>query len=101
MKVTVKLGEPLKSAVGQRTVALELGEGATVADALSALAVGYPGFQERFYRHEGDNPYLLFLNDDQVKLEESSGRPLGEGDRLFIFLPVAGGTAAKIGTGVL
>ena len=101
MKVTVKLGEPLKSAVGQRTVVLELGEGATVADALAALAESHPGFEERFYRREGDNPYLVFLNDDQVKLEESSGRPLGEGDRLFIFLPVAGGTVAKVGSGVL
>jgi molybdopterin converting factor small subunit len=91
MRVTVKLGEPLRSAVGSRRVALELPEGATVADLLSSLANSYPRFQHEFYEREIDIPYALFLNDHQIKLDETGKPPLSEGDTLFIFLPVAGG----------
>lgn len=92
MRVTVKVGEPLRSAVGSRKVALELPEGATVADLLSSLAHRYPGFGHEFYQREIDLPYALFLNDDQIKLDEVEKTPVSEGDTLFIFLPVAGGS---------
>jgi molybdopterin converting factor small subunit len=91
MRVTVKLGEPLRSAVGERKAALELPEGATVADLLSSLADTYPRFQHEFYEREIDFPYALFLNDHQVKLDGVEKTPVSEGDTLFIFLPVAGG----------
>ena len=91
MRVTVKLGEPLRSAVGERKVALELPEGATVADLLSSLADSYPRFQYEFYGREIDFPYALFLNDHQIKLDGVEKTPVSEGDTLFIFLPVAGG----------
>lgn len=91
MRVTVKVGEPLRSAVGSRKVALELPDGATVADLLSSLAYRYPGFRHEFYEREIDLPYALFLNDDQIKLAEVEKTPVSDGDTLFIFLPVAGG----------
>jgi molybdopterin converting factor small subunit len=91
MRVTVKLGEPLRSAVGERKVALELPEGATVADLLSSLADTYPRFQHEFYGREIDFPFALFLNDYQIKLDGVEKTPGSEGDTLFIFLPVAGG----------
>lgn len=91
MRVTVKVGEPLRSALGERKVALELPEGATVADLLSSLADRYPGFRHEFYEREIDLPYVLFLNDDQLKLGEVEETPVREGDTLFILLPVAGG----------
>jgi len=91
MIVTVKVGEPLRSAVGSRKVALELPGGATVADLLSSLANRYSGFRHEFYEREIDLPYALFLNDGQIKLDEAGETPVSEGDTLFIFLPVAGG----------
>jgi len=91
MKVTVKVGEPLRSAVGSRKVTLELPEGATVADLLSSLAHRYPRFRHQFYERDIDLSYALFLNDDQIKLDEAGETPMNEGDTLFIFLPVAGG----------
>jgi molybdopterin converting factor small subunit len=91
MRVTVKVGEPLRSAVGERRVALELPKGATVADLLSSLADRYPGFRHQFYEREIDLPYALFLNDDQIRLDKVEETPVSEGDTLFIFLPVAGG----------
>ena len=91
MRITVKVGEPLRSAVGSRKVALELPAGATVADLLSSLADRYPAFRHEFYEREIDLPYALFLNDDQIKLDEVGETPVSEGDTLFIFLPVAGG----------
>jgi len=87
----VKVGEPLRSAVGSRKVALELPKGATVADLLSSLADRYPGFRHEFYEREIDLPYALFLNEGQIKLDEVGEIPVSEGDTLFIFLPVAGG----------
>jgi molybdopterin converting factor small subunit len=91
VKVTVKVGEPLRSTVGERRVALELPKGATVADLLSSLADRYPGFRHQFYEREIDLPYALFLNDDQIRLDKVEETPVSEGDTLFIFLPVAGG----------
>lgn len=87
----MKVGEPLRSAVGSRKVALELPKGATVADLLSSLADRYPGFRHEFYEREIDLPYALFLNEGQIKLDEVGEIPVSEGDTLFIFLPVAGG----------
>lgn len=91
MRVTVKVGEPLRSAVGSRKVVLELPESVTVAELLSSLADRYPGFRHEFYEREIDLPYALFLNDDQIKLDGAEKTPVSEGDTLFIFLPVAGG----------
>ena len=91
MRVTVKVGEPLRSAVGSRKVTLELPEGATVAGLLTSLADRYPGFRHEFYERESDLPYALFLNDDQIRLDQIEKARVSEGDTLFIFLPVAGG----------
>lgn len=87
----MKVGEPLRTAVGRRKVVVELPGGATVADLLSSLARGYPGFRHEFYEREADLPYALFLNNDQIKLDKVGETSVNEGDTLFIFLPVAGG----------
>lgn len=87
----MKVGEPLRRVVGSRKVTLELPEGATVADLLSSLAHRYSGFRDEFYQRGIDLPYALFLNEHQIKLDESGETPVSEGDTLFIFLPVAGG----------
>ncbi len=91
MKVTVRLGEPLKSAVGSRKVSLEVADGATVADLLALLAENYPRFHHEFYERERRAAYVLFLNEEQIGLEEAQKREIAEGDTLSIFMPVAGG----------
>ena len=87
------MGDPLWKAVGQRQIALELDEGATVADALTRLQETYPTFRQRL--EAGGTrlgvPFHLFLNRKLVKQGDLTRRRLKEGDRLHILAPIVGG----------
>jgi molybdopterin converting factor small subunit len=96
MRVTVKLGAPLWQVVGESKVVLSLSEGATVADALDELRNRYADF-EAGLRGKGLRarlphiPYSLFLNARPVAWNQAEATPLRDADRLYLFLPVAGG----------
>ena len=96
MKVTVKLGAPLSTVVGERKAILSMPEGSTVADLLDELRARYPLFDEglrgKGLRHPLDQVlYTLFLNTRPVPFEQATDTPLRDGDRIHLFLPVAGG----------
>jgi len=96
MKVTVKLGAPLAQVVGEAKTVLALPDGATVADAIGELQARYPSFSdglkgEGLHRPLDQMLYSLFVNARHVAWEQAETTPLRDGDRLFIFLPVAGG----------
>lgn len=96
MKITVKLGAPLSQAVGESKVVLILPEGTTAADILSELSGRYPGFDDglkgKGLRTPLDQiPYALFVNARLVPLDRAAATRLRDGDRLSLFLPVAGG----------
>jgi DNA-3-methyladenine glycosylase len=97
MHVTVRLGEPLNRAVGALRVSLEFAAAPSVADVLRRLAAEHPGF-EAAYRGEGLGfayPYRVYVNAREVKGDEAAQAwRLANGDRLYIFLPVAGGQDA-------
>ena len=96
MKITVKLGAPLSQVVGEGKVILTLPEGATAAAVLAELVARYPdfdaGMKGKGLRTPLDQiPYALFVNARLVPLDRAANTPLRDGDRLSLFLPVAGG----------
>lgn len=96
MKITVKLGAPLSLVVGVRKAILSMPEGSTVADLLDELRARYPSFDEglkgKGLRHPLDQVlYTLFLNTRPVPFEQAEETSLRDGDRIHLFLPVAGG----------
>jgi molybdopterin converting factor small subunit len=96
MKVTVKLGAPLSQVVGESKVILIFPEGATVADLLAELRTRYPdfdaGLKGKGLRRPFDRIlYQLFVNARPVPFEQAGEVRLRDGDRVYLFLPVAGG----------
>lgn len=106
MQITCRLGEPFWRAVGAREVLLELPEGATVADALGALAARWPelgrllrgqmpqdpeALGPMWRALQGAVPAQVFVNRRIVRRETWPDECLGGGDRLYLFLPTVGG----------
>jgi molybdopterin converting factor small subunit len=96
VKVTVKLGAPLSQVVGESKAILSMPEGSTVADVLDEMRVRHRDFQEglngKGLRHPFDRIlYQLFVNARPVPLDQAADVRLRDGDRVYLFLPVAGG----------
>jgi molybdopterin converting factor small subunit len=96
MKIAVKLGAPLSQVVGENKVILHMSDGTTAADVLDELRTRYPDFDEglkgKGLRQPFDRVlYMLFVNARPVPFERAGGTQLRDGDRLYLFLPVAGG----------
>jgi molybdopterin synthase catalytic subunit/molybdopterin converting factor small subunit len=81
MDVTVRLFASLREYAGAGTVALRLGDGATVADAIEQLRGGaLSGLPE-------NAPFVAAVAREYVKTDH----PLSEGDELALVPPVSGG----------
>jgi sulfur carrier protein ThiS len=93
MVIQVKMGEPLWKAVGRRQIDLELGDRATVADALAQLRNDYPGFGTALEAggSQPGVPYNYFVNRKWVKDRDLERHVLEEDDRLYILAPIVGG----------
>jgi molybdopterin converting factor small subunit len=96
VKVTVKLGAPLSQVVGESKVILAMPQDATLADVLEVLRATYPDFDEGLKgkglrRSLNRVLYLLFVNSRPVPFEQAEATRLRDGDRIHLFLPVAGG----------
>jgi molybdopterin converting factor small subunit len=96
IKVTVKLGAPLSQVIGASQVILIMPEGTTIAEVLDELQARYPRFEAGLKGEGLPNVlsgvlYALFLNARPVRFEHASATLLRDGDRLYLFLPVAGG----------
>lgn len=93
MVIEVKMGDPLWKAVGERRIALEVEDGATVADALAHLRAAYPEFGAAL--DAGGTrmgiPFNFFVNRKLVKERELAQRKLKGGDTLHILAPIVGG----------
>lgn len=95
VRVVVRLGEPLRRAVGRFRLRLELPAPATVAALLDHLASAYPDFQGRFQGHDlgRDHPYHVFVNHRQVSPADYAAAALADGDQVHIVIPALGGEA--------
>jgi molybdopterin converting factor small subunit len=96
LKITVKMGAPLSQVVGHNQVVLHLPAESTAADALAELQARLPdleaGLKGQGLRHPLDQIlYQLFVNARPVPFDQAGSAALADGDRIFIFLPVAGG----------
>jgi MoaE-MoaD fusion protein len=81
MDVTVRLFASLRQHAGSGTVPLQLGDGATVADAISQLREGaLAGLPE-------NAPFVAAVAREYVERDH----PLAEGDELALVPPVSGG----------
>src|SRR3954464_12441000 len=81
MDVTVRLFASFREHAGAGTVALQLGDGATVADAIEQLRDGaLSGLPE-------NAPFVAAVAREYVKTDH----PLSEGDELALVPPVSGG----------
>lgn len=85
MRVQIRLFAALRERAGQDTLALELPEGARVADALQALDW-----------LTGDVRTVMAVNRDYA----SADTPLAPGDELALIPPVSGGAGVSAGSGV-
>ena len=92
MRITVYLGEPLWRAVGRREVELPVADGATVGDALAALAHLYPTLSADLGNDEMQP--AVFVNDAAASAETL----LTPEARLTIVWPVSGGCQRIWGT---
>ncbi|MEE8445447.1 MAG: MoaD/ThiS family protein [Alphaproteobacteria bacterium] len=83
MKITVRtsglLDRYLPQGAQDGTAAIEIAEGATVADVMARL--GMPG----------DGKYLVIANDATVREAERAAHVLADGDTLAIVPPLKGG----------
>ncbi len=96
MKITVKLGAPLSQVVGESQVILSLSGEVTLAGLLEELQARYPAFDAglrgKGLRFPVDRVlYSLFVNARPVAFDEAGTIRLRDGDRVYLFLPVAGG----------
>lgn len=96
MKITAKLGAPLSQVVGESTVHLDMPAGSSLADVLEALQIRHPDFEDGLRGRGLAKPldrvlYSLFLNARPVAFEAAATTVLRDGDRVYLFLPVAGG----------
>ncbi len=91
--VTIRLGEPLWRAAGERRLQLSLSSGSTVQDALDILVRRFPPLADALFReHRGRRVYQVFLNARHIPWQEAGRYDLRDGDVLHILPPAAGGT---------
>ena len=96
MRITVKLGAPLSQVVGESKIALAMPEGATVADVLDELRTRYADFEAGLRGKGLRKPfdqviYSLFVDARPLTFEKAETTRLRDGNRVYLFLPVAGG----------
>ena len=89
ISVTIKFGEPLRRAVGQRRLRLDLPADATLDALLQHLKQHQPGFAAGW--EQGAVPYVIFYHGRPVSPERYASTRLQEGDVLYFVMPVCGG----------
>ena len=96
MRITVKLGAPLSQVVGEAKIDLTMSQGATVADVLDELHARYPEFDAGLRGKGLSRPldqvlYSLFVDGRPVAFDQAGDTKLRDGNRVYLFLPIAGG----------
>lgn len=91
MTIPVRIPSPLRPFAGGQSV-VEV-EGATVAEALSALARQHQELAARLRDEQGRlrSHVRIYLNDEDVRFLEDERTPLSPGDSLAIVPAIAGG----------
>ena len=85
MNVTIRLGEPFWRTTGQRAVAVDVSDGAHVADALEALVRQYPALRGALWDREA-LPFV-FVGD----AEAGPATVLAPDSEVHVVWPASGG----------
>jgi sulfur-carrier protein len=88
---TIKIPPVLRASVGgEREVSAA---GASVGEVLRGLVEAHPATQTQLFGGDGElNRYVnVYLNDEDVRVLDGLGTPVGEGDVLVILPAMAGG----------
>jgi sulfur-carrier protein len=88
---TIKIPPVLRASVGgEREV---IAAGASVGEVLRGLVEAHPATQTQLFGGDGElNRYVnVYLNDEDVRVLDGLGTPVGEGDVLVILPAMAGG----------
>lgn len=90
MSITVQIPAPLRQHVGgQAAVAVA---GASVKEALAALAAAHPALAERIMDGGKVRQFVnVFVNDEDIRYLEALDTALSDGDTVSIIPAVAGG----------
>lgn len=94
LRLTIRLAPVLAElAGGARTIELSLAEGATVADALSALAESHPGIGRRVRDEQGRvrRHVNVFAGADNIRDLDDQHTALADGAELSILPAISGG----------
>jgi molybdopterin synthase sulfur carrier subunit len=90
---TVRIPPVLRPSVGGEK---ELtADGSSVGEILNAVAEAHPDTQSQLFASDGElNRYVnVYLNDEDVRVLDGLGTPVGETDTLVILPAMAGGMA--------
>ncbi len=93
-KVKVNFFATLRPIVGQKTVEVDLPEGATVRDLAETLVLQYPALREHFFTEDGrlhHSIHILLDGRDFIYLPKGEGEEVTNGAKIDIFPPVGGG----------
>jgi molybdopterin synthase sulfur carrier subunit len=87
----VKIPPVLRSSVGGSSE-VEV-EGASVGDVLQSLAGRYPDTRDQLFSSEGElNRYVnVYVNDEDVRVQDGLQTPVKPGDTVVILPAMAGG----------
>lgn len=91
MTVPITIPTPLRGyAGGQKTVNVE---GATVGEALNALAAQFPNLRQHLFADDGQLRSFVnvYLNEEDVRYLKYVDTPVSEADKISIVPSVAGG----------
>ena len=93
MKIIVKLSWPIYKNLGTRLLTLDFNRPEiTITDVIEHIDRQYPGFKHDLDRGTGIADYLFFVNDTLVRRQDAATAQLHDGDKLFVILPIVGGT---------
>jgi sulfur-carrier protein len=99
MAITVKLPTQLREAAGNQTEAQV--DGTTVAEALDSLYAQHGELRERIADDGGGLRRFVnvYLGGEDIRFLDGLDTPVSDGDELTILPAVAGGEAARRGSG--
>ncbi len=93
MNIELRFFATFRAAVGRKVVEREYADGTTVGDVLAAIEAEWPELEGEILDDDGEiRPQLSVLkNGREVVHIDGTETMLGDGDRLSVFPPVAGG----------
>lgn len=93
--VTVRSIALIRQLLGRERLDLELPDGATVADVLARLTeIGGPKLEPILAEPKEKSahaPLRVMVNGRDIHVLQDRETPLGEGDDILVFIPIAGG----------